>query len=1298
MDYDVIEPAIIPLQAHGVIDVSGDDVPDNDIMAHAFSNAVDDETRSEKYKIRRGSAFINEYARVDETTGQRYDGGPSDANHLLGTFPVLFPYGVGGFEVGRPDNVPYESHARWALQYADRRFRKDLHFVFQVFGVIQKRRVCRSASLQVKSKSFVHHQTQLKTLKPKDLLEASREETRRVPFSNSAVQALRTQLTAVRGRIPGTDESRTSVRSKIWGTTVMQNPANLWVTLNPSDTHDPIAQVLAGAEVDLDQFNATIGPTATQRSVNIANDPYASARYFHTIIRIILEEVFGVKNGIHAHKITRKEGIFGMVNSYIGTVEAQGRGSLHLHMLIWLKDSPTSAEMKAALQLDTFRDRIRAFIGANVRADLDGANTASVNAIPKVKNVSYSRPVDPRQPNYEANLKAKERSTARSVQLHKCEGGGRCLKPVGGRWVCKRRAPFPLAAEDWVNSEGEWGPKRTAAYLNNWNPTLLNLLHANHDIKLIMYSGETKNLSWYITNYATKKQMPSFNTSALLAKRLAFHYLQEKRTADILAMNKRLIQRCANTLSRNQELSAPEVISLLMGWGDRYESHFYTPIYWDNAVFALKTQFPELRTRRTYNRRESATSNNDGTENPQEPIQRIVVQDGEVRLKDQVKDYRYRGDALAETNFLDFFLNTYEGRTDIRTNDDADESRRHTFSEHVPYKEGAEKVSQCRIIRGEGHETLPNFIGQWFPRKDEPSTREFYCASMLFLLKPWSSLDCLKGVHGSFNDAFNEFIGGAPIRIRRIVENIQFYYDSCDSAKRRAEEEHHRTGGTIDIDDHIDVEPFTEATEDYVPDEVTELDIERARRDAECTRESYFGQQAVDTAIEVGIFNEDRPLTVYKQIATTAHRDDELQYNEWAKMLKAVTRNGPILQQEHTISPINNDGDRQRTTIPMHVANDETTAAVLPVDGPADDISRRISRERLSILNADQRRAYQIVEKQILARLRGENPPQLLMMIQGQGGTGKSLVINAITKTFEELGIADKLAKTASSGVAASLIGGETLHSWAGIPVRAADGDWTERGDARTSAKRLRNIKGKMMGLVDECSMVTKENLCLVSQSAGKILAGEYRNDSTLPFGAIDFLLTGDFHQFPPVMNKSGALYCDRPLTDKTRALIGREIFLQFKKVVILKEQKRIQDATWARILTNLRDGDCDGSDIEEICKLVLTNPACEVPDFESPEWNEPILVTSRHGVRQQWNAAALEKHCATSGQRLYVVQGEDTLGKTGNPLQAKHRILVVAMSTKSTGNVPEKVEIAVGMKAMVLLNIATEADVANGT
>jgi hypothetical protein len=96
--------------------------------------------------------------------------------------------------------------------------------------------------------------------------------------------------------------------------------------------------------------------------------------------------------------------------------------------------------------------------------------------------------------------------------------------------------------------------------------------------------------------YIAKKQNQASNASALLAKSAAF---QRKPTISPdqehgKDLNKKMIQQCANTLSRHQELSGPEVVSYLMGWGDRFISHTFVPIYWDEVAGALRREFPGL--------------------------------------------------------------------------------------------------------------------------------------------------------------------------------------------------------------------------------------------------------------------------------------------------------------------------------------------------------------------------------------------------------------------------------------------------------------------------------------------------------------------------------------------------------------------------------------------------------------------------------------------------------------------------------------------------------------------------------
>lgn len=130
------DAAIIPFQAMGVVDVLRADIPDSEILVQTLSNAAGHSEPD--FVIKHSSAFVNEYPQINETTGERIDGGVDNPSHLLGAFPVLFPYAKGGFEVDCEQAVTYKWHAKWALQYTDRRFQKDFHFIFQIFGVMQK--------------------------------------------------------------------------------------------------------------------------------------------------------------------------------------------------------------------------------------------------------------------------------------------------------------------------------------------------------------------------------------------------------------------------------------------------------------------------------------------------------------------------------------------------------------------------------------------------------------------------------------------------------------------------------------------------------------------------------------------------------------------------------------------------------------------------------------------------------------------------------------------------------------------------------------------------------------------------------------------------------------------------------------------------------------------------------------------------------------------------------------------------------------------------------------------------------
>ena len=167
--------------------------------------------------------------------------------------------------------------------------------------------------------------------------------------------------------------------------------------------------------------------------------------------------------------------------------------------------------------------------------------------------------------------------------------------------VCKCNTPFKLADEVWVNDHGDWGPRRTYVYLNNCNPSILQCVHANHDIKLITNGKDMKDIVWYVSNYSMKGMKKLSNISTLLAKMFIYHRQDSEQNSELTRINKWLIQQCGNTSSRDQELSAPEVVNYLMGWGDRFILHHFKTIHWQSACNLLLQTYPILQRQRYYN-------------------------------------------------------------------------------------------------------------------------------------------------------------------------------------------------------------------------------------------------------------------------------------------------------------------------------------------------------------------------------------------------------------------------------------------------------------------------------------------------------------------------------------------------------------------------------------------------------------------------------------------------------------------------------------------------------------------------
>ncbi len=588
------DPDVIPLHVSGSIDTDLTRMNANDMMMWGLNNLWSSSGEG-GYSIRHSRAPVSDYPRT-RPGGPSTPLVPTGTNYFERAFPCLFPYGRGGVEGEQPVTVELREHIRWALLYHDRRFRTHETFPFVGFGILQRREALGSARIQIRRKAFEQEMRVLSSISVATMQQASQQEAAKQPITDPAVLLLKRLVHAAAGRVQGTDAARYKIRGQIWSTCLTHGPPSMWITINPTDIHDPIAQLFAGAEIDMDRFIATEGPSAEQRAAAIAEDPYAAAKFFHFMVGTILETLFQVRTTTFAVK--GGMGVLGRASAYVGTVESQGRGSLHLHMLLWLQDTPRSEQLHELLQTDAFRDRVRAYIHANIRAYLPGLETAqSVRSIPKDKEIAYSRPPDPSSPTFAADVADFELRLARAQQVHSCKVK-RCLRfDKKGSLKCKRRAPFEFTEHDYVEADGRWGPKRLYRYMNGWIPAVLVNARCNNDGKLLTNGADTKNITFYVSSYAGKKQGKNHNLSAILADAYLYNQSNPKPEYmhDLREQQRLLLFRLINSINREQELAAPMVISYLMGWGDMKTSHSYASLYWSSFSATLYRTFPELR-------------------------------------------------------------------------------------------------------------------------------------------------------------------------------------------------------------------------------------------------------------------------------------------------------------------------------------------------------------------------------------------------------------------------------------------------------------------------------------------------------------------------------------------------------------------------------------------------------------------------------------------------------------------------------------------------------------------------------
>ncbi len=314
-------------------------------------------------------------------------------------------------------------------------------------------------------------------------------------------------------------------------------------------------------------------------------------------------------------------------------------------------------------------------------------------------------------------------------------------------------------------------------------------------------------------------------------------------------------------------------------------------------------------------------------------------------------------------------------------------------------------------------------------------------------------------------------------------------------------------------------------------------------------------------------------------------------------------------------------------------------------DSPMDALSGALSYEQMEFVRMT---------------LQGES-----VFLTAPAGFGKSYAIaEAVAKLRQRLDNnpdqPSRVAICASTGKAASLIGGRTIHSYLGIGLakQSADLLYEKLVTTRRLKPKYLELKSLHTLIIDEISMVNDVLLNKISEYL------ELIKNNTQPFGGVQMIFVGDLHQLAPVEGKyfiSAASYTDLC-----------PIVLQLTKCF------RQDNPVFQQILAEARIGQLSKDSFEVLMNQNKIDPML-FPGMQ------PTIICSTNREVDAINQRELNK--LTTERHTYEIL----------PIARNAKKIEIAAKLDA---IPEAIELAVDAQIMITTNISMGGGrtIANGT
>ena len=527
-------------------------------------------------------------------------------------FPWLFPYGLGG--IGQT-SLSDKEHKRHLLMYHDKRFQTDINFPFVAFSHEQVKMSTTQGFLLADKRKFNDISQRLLDLDQTVLADLTGrmlngEIVKPETATEKACFQVINDLDHIAGKVNGSTTSKKYMRNEIWSLIAHRGAPSWYITLSPADEKHPICLYFADTK---ETFEPQI-VDYDKRLRLICNNPVAGARFFDFIVETFLSEVLGVNTG---HR-----GLYGDTSAYYGTVEQQGRLTLHLHLLLWLRGCLSPQEMRNRIMdhNSSWQKKIVAWLeSCHIGEFLGGTHEEVLDKVAQqTKSDDYVDPTltMPEMPPPICKQKHKLESCSKCDDLkswwvhfrdtvddllcksniHNCDrnknkDGTQNKKAtyVGckdNKWgKCKARFPRPTYEQTQVDTEtGALNMKKGEPWMNTVTPVLTYLFRHNTDVTSLCSGTAIKAVVLYVSDYITKS---SLKTHVVFdAIKAVFSKNTEIINGSLPSKEKarRIMTKIVNLLSTKMEMGSPMICMYLLGNPDHYTDHDFKPFYWQSYV------------------------------------------------------------------------------------------------------------------------------------------------------------------------------------------------------------------------------------------------------------------------------------------------------------------------------------------------------------------------------------------------------------------------------------------------------------------------------------------------------------------------------------------------------------------------------------------------------------------------------------------------------------------------------------------------------------------------------------------